>query len=205
MQVVVLGAAGQLGREVVRALLARGHLVRAVVRRSPVPAFDTSVEMWLADARSKTDLCAAIGGCEALVNTIGAGTLRRNDVESSTTAAAVAAAEEMGVHRYIALSAGMVGLDWWIFKYFLRPLIFRNIVAEHCRVEETVKASALNWTIVRPPKLANGPPCGYTESLEREPRSFTIARADVADFIAAEIANNEFVRQAVFIASRRDS
>jgi uncharacterized protein YbjT (DUF2867 family) len=161
------------------------------------------VEVRLADARNKTDIGAAIRGFAAVVNTIGAGTLRRNDVESTTTAVAVATAQEVGVLRYIAMSAGMVALDWWIFKYILRPLIFRNILAEHCRVEAIVKASALSWTIVRPPKLTNGPSRGYLASVERLPGSFLTARADVAAFIADELESNQYIRQPVFIASRR--
>jgi uncharacterized protein YbjT (DUF2867 family) len=203
MRVVVLGAAGQLGREVVRALVARRHAVCAAVRRPPVPALGSSVEVRLADARNKAEIRTAISGFDAVVNAIGAGTLRRNDVESTTTAIAVGAAQDVGVERYIAMSAGMVALDWVIFKYILRPLIFRNILAEHCRVEEIVKASALSWTIVRPPKLTNAPPRGYVASLELQPETFLAARADVAAFIADEVENQAYVRQAVFIASRR--
>jgi uncharacterized protein YbjT (DUF2867 family) len=203
MRVIVLGAAGQLGREVVCALVQRGHTVRAAVRRPPVPAFDSSVEARLADARDKPQILAAASGFDAAVNAIGAGTLRRNDVESATTAIAVAAAQEIGVKRYIAMSAGMVALEWPIFKYILRPLIFRNIVAEHRRVEAIVKASTLTWTIVRPPKLTNGAPAGYVASLELQPTLFSAARADVAAFIADELDSDQYVRQAVFIASRR--
>jgi uncharacterized protein YbjT (DUF2867 family) len=118
MRVVVLGAAGQLGREVVRALVARRHAVCAAVRRPPVPALDSSVVVRLADARNKAEIRTAISGFDAVVNAIGAGTLRRNDVESTTTAIAVGAAQEVGVERYIAMSAGMVALDWVILKYF---------------------------------------------------------------------------------------
>lgn len=75
MRVVILGAAGQLGMETVRTLSARGHAVCAAVRRPPVPAFGGSVEVRLADAPSKADLSAAIGGVDALVNLIGGGTL----------------------------------------------------------------------------------------------------------------------------------
>jgi len=101
------------------------------------------------------------------------------------------------------MSAGMVALDWLFFKYVLRPLIFRNIVAEHRRVEEIVRGSTLAWTIVRPPKLTNGPATGYAASLEPQPKLFSAARADVATFIADELQHNAYVRQAVFIASRR--
>jgi uncharacterized protein YbjT (DUF2867 family) len=111
MRVVVLGGAGQLGREVVRTLVARGHTVRAAVRRRPDPALPSSVEIRIADARNKSKTCAAISGFEAVVNVIGGGTLRRNDVASSTSAVAVPATQEVGVKRYIAISAGMVALD----------------------------------------------------------------------------------------------
>jgi len=85
MRVAVLGAAGQLGREVVRALSGRGDSVCAVVRRPPAPAFDSAVDVRIADARDKTQLRATIAGFDVLVNTIGGGTLRKNDVASSTT------------------------------------------------------------------------------------------------------------------------
>jgi uncharacterized protein YbjT (DUF2867 family) len=161
------------------------------------------VEVRLADARNTTEIRGAIRGFDALVNAIGAGTLRRNDVESTTTAVAVAVAHEVGVERYIAISAGMVALDWPIFKYLLRPLMFRNILAEHRRVEGIVNTSPLAWTIVRPPRLTNRPPTGYLASSELQPRLLSAARADVAAFIADELESNQHVRQAVFVASRR--
>ena len=203
MRVVVLGAAGQLGRQAVHTLSSRGHTVCAAVRRPPAPAFECSVEIRLADARNKAELRAAMSGFEAVVNVIGGGTLRKNDVESTTSTVAVAASEEAGIRRYIAMSAGMVALDWALFKYVLRPLIFRNILAEHRRVEEIVKASPLVWTIVRPTALTNRPAAGYVASLELQPRAFVTSRADVAAFIADELEKNGYVRQAVFVTSRR--
>jgi len=203
MRIVILGAGGQLGREVVRALVARRHTVCAAVRRPPDPPFDSTVEVRLTDARNTAQLRAAITGCAAVVNVIGGGTLRRNDVASSTTAVAVPAAQEVGVKRYIAMSAGMVALDWPLFKYVLRPLIFRHILAEHCRVEAIVKASALDWTIVRPTALTTHPARGYVASLALYPRAFMTTRADIAAFIADELESNQYVRQAVFVTSRR--
>src|SRR5215469_8271250 len=203
MRVVVLGAAGQLGREVVRRLAERRHEVCAAVRRPPIPALGSAVEVRLADARNKAEIRSAMNGSDIVVNVIGGGTLRRNDVASSTSAVAVPAAQEVGVKRYIAMSAGMVALDWPFFKYILRPLIFRHILAEHRRVEEIVRASKLDWTIVRPSALTNRPARGYEASLEMQPRSFMTTRTDVAAFIADELERNQYIRQAVFVASRR--
>ena len=66
------------------------------------------MDVRLVDARNTTEIRAAISGSDAVVNAIGAGMLRRNDVESTTTVIAVAAAQEVGVQRYIAMSAGAV-------------------------------------------------------------------------------------------------
>src|SRR6516165_4815365 len=198
MRVIVLGANGQLGGEGVRHVAARGHKATAFVRRPPNGLLDKTVEIRLGDARKREDLIAALPGHQVLINAIGSGSLRKSDVESSTTAVAVATAQQLGISRYIAMSAGMVALDWPLFNYLLRPLIFRNIMAEHLRIEEIVKASALRWTIVRPPKLTNGPPRGYVASLELQQRSFSVARADVAAFIADELESNKYIRRAVF-------
>ena len=103
------------------------------------------------------------------------------------------------------MSAGMVALDWPLFKYVLRPLIFRHILAEHRRVEEIVRASVLDWTIVRPSALTNQPARGYEASLELLPRAFMTTRSDVAAFIGDALDSNKYIRQAVFIASRRTS
>lgn len=154
-----------------RILSARGHSFCAAVRRPPTPAFGDSVEFRLADARNKADLRSAINDFDAVVNVIGGGTLKKNDVASTTSAVAVAASEEAGVRRYFAMSAGMVALDWVLFKYVLRPLIFRHILAEHRRVEEIVRRSGLAWTIVRPTALTNRSPTGYVASLELQTRA----------------------------------
>jgi len=202
MRIAVLGATGQLGREIVGTLAKRGHRVCAVVRRPPQPPLDSSAEVRLADARNKEQIRSAIGGCDAVVNVIGGGTLRRNEVASSATAVVVPAVQAAGVKRYVAMSAGMVALDWPFFKYVIRPLVFRHILAEHKRVETIVTASPLDWTIVRPTALTNHPAKGYVASLELQRRAFITTRADVAAFIADELEGNKYERKAVFIASR---
>ena len=205
MRVIVLGAAGLLGREVVREVSARGNEVTAFVRRPPTLAFDKRVRIETGDARELASVSRVIEGHDAVVNTIGGGTLGWNDVESSTTTIAVNAARNVGVRRYIAMSAGMVALEppiSLLFRFVLRPLLFEHIYAEHLRVEAIVRASMLLWTIVRPPRLTGRPPRGYIASLERQKGCLSASRADVAAFIATEIERNEYVCRAAFIASR---
>ena len=203
MRVAVLGAAGQLGREVVQALLQCGQAVRAIVRRPPKPGFPSSVEVQLVDANEVDKLSAALKDQDAVVNAIGARSLRKNTIASTAARSAVVAAERAGVRRFIAISAGMVDMRWPIFKYLLRPLIFRNVVAEHGRVEAIVRASDLLWTIVRPSRLTNEPGAGYTVTAQLQGDSWSTSRSDLAAFIADEIQKNEWVRRIPFVTSRR--
>jgi len=205
MRVIVLGGAGLLGREVVREVSTRGNEVTAFVRRPPTPAFADGVRIETGDAGDLSSVSRAIAAHDVVVNAIGGGTLRRSEVESRTTSIAVNAARNLGVRRYIAMSAGMVALEpplSLLFRFVLRPLIFEHLYAEHLRVEAIVRSSTLLWTIVRPPRLTMRPPSGYLVSLVRLKGSLSASRTDVAAFIATEIEKNQYICQAPFIASR---
>ena len=66
--------------------------------------------------------------------------------------------------------------------------------------QRIVMASQLAWTVARPPRLTNGPTKGYKVSSPLQPRSYSMARADVAAFIADEIDANPYGRKAVFLS-----
>jgi uncharacterized protein YbjT (DUF2867 family) len=202
VRILVLGASGQLGRQVVRQATARGHEVTAFVRRSPSPAFGPSTKVHIGDAEREDDVCAALPGQQVVVNTISAGTLRRNQIVSRTTAVAVAAARSMRVTRYIAMSSYLVTVDWPIFRYVLIPLIYRNVAAEQRCTEQLVTASSLDWTIVRASRLTNGPAVGYTASMER-PSSFFVSRQDVAALILDELESDTHMHRAVFVGAQK--
>lgn len=148
-------------------------------------------------------LVAAAAGQDALVNTIGSRTLKTNTVESDTTRTAVDAATAAGLRRYIGMSAGMVAPISFVFDHIVRPIFFRNLMREHLAVEQIIRASGLDWTIVRPSRLSNKPPSGYVASVETRPRGpISISRADVAAFITSELEHCQYIGQAVFLMSK---
>lgn len=211
MRILVIGAGGGLGRAVVEQLLDEGHNVRAFARR-PAPAVadhgqrGRDVEAVCGDARDSAALAAAMTDQDVVVNAIGSGTLRRNTVESDTTRTALETAGRLRLRRYIGLSAGMVAPVSPMFDHLIRPTLFANLYREHLAVERLIRASGLDWTIVRPTKLGDKPAAGYRESNATRPRGpIVISRADVAEFIAREIRDNRYIKQAVFLvsASRR--
>lgn len=203
MKVLVLGANGQLGSTVVARLARDGHHIRAFMRRPDADVERPKVELFRGDATDEMSVVAAAMGQDAVVNAIGSGTIRRNTIESDTTRVVLRALACTPVQRYIAMSAGMVAPVSFIFDRVIRPLLLGNLYREHRRVEELVRASNLNWTIVRPPRLSNRPPSGYLEATDERPKGrISLSRADVADFIAKALATNAYRHQAVFLTSR---
>ncbi len=191
-----------LGRQVVRQASARGHDLTAFVRRPPSPAFGPSIRVQIGDAMRQDEVCAALAGQQAVVNTIGGGTLRPNQIVPRTTAVAVAAAQSMHVTHHIAMSSFLVTVDWPIFRYVLIPLIYRNVTAGQRCTEQLVTASSLDWTIVRPSRLTNWTASGYALSME-QPSSFFVSLQDVAAFIVDELDRDAHIREALFVGAHK--
>jgi uncharacterized protein YbjT (DUF2867 family) len=84
----------------------------------------------------------------------------------------------------------------------LRKTLLRNVAEDCAAMENVVMASDIDWTIVRPPRLTNGPLTGrYALAAGRMPRgSVSVGRADVAHFMLDELASNAFARQIVGMA-----
>ena len=172
MRVTVFGATGRTGREVVARALAAGMEVTAYVRDparldpgSPGVAVVTGT--LLDDAR----LADALAGRDAAVSALGVGRPLRTDPEVvEGVRRIVAAMEAAGVGRLVYLS--FVGVrdsrprSGLVIRHVLSRVV-RNEAADHERKEAIVRASGLDWTIVRPPLLTSGPADG---GLRREER-----------------------------------
>ncbi|NUP74447.1 MAG: NAD(P)H-binding protein, partial [Sinomonas sp.] len=66
---------------------------------------------------------------------------------------------------------------------------------------EIVQASGLDWTIVRPSRLLDGPRGEYRVQIGRNlPRGYSTRRADVADYILRSLDDRSAVREAVSVA-----
>jgi uncharacterized protein YbjT (DUF2867 family) len=202
VNVLVLGAAGELGRAAALQLSHTGHRVRGFVRRESDLQIQGAADVVVGDATDKAAVRAAASAQTAVVNAIGAGTLRRNTIESVTTGSVVAALNGFS-GRYVAVSAGLVGVNFLLFDRVIRPLILGNIYREKRILERIVKSSALNWTIVRPARLTNDTPRGYLESETARPGNrLSVSRQDVAAFITHLINHVEYSRKTVFVGSR---
>lgn len=202
MKLAILGATGGTGQELTAQALALGHTVRALVR-SPdkVTLRHDRLEVVKADLLNESafTLAAKLEGSEAVLSALGVLSLGITHFYSDTAKLLVAAAQQARVKRLLFVSS--VGADpsehepWW-YLWFVRRLLI-NYYVDMARMEQVVMDTAgLEWTVVRPSYLTNGPKTGvYRVTPRYAPEGgVRISRADLADFMLRQLEGNTYVR-----------
>jgi putative NADH-flavin reductase len=203
MKIVVFGATGGTGRELVTQALEKGHHVTALAR-SPEKLADfehPELEVIPGDVLERADVERAVEGQDAVLCAIGTGA-QRTTLREDGTRIIVGAMQKAGVSRLVCLSSLGVGDSRANLPFFTKHVIvgifLRHAFADHARQEAVVSKSALNWTIVRPPHLKEGPRTGdYRQGFpptDRDIRGW-ISRADVADFMLKTVTGDTYRRQ----------
>jgi putative NADH-flavin reductase len=211
MKMTVFGASGGVGGQVVRQALDAGHKVTAVVR-DPArfqlrhPALEVLAVPGLTDPEL---LRPALDASDAALSGIGPRGRKDGPVASSATRGILGALEASGVRRFVAVSAAPVGPvpagDSWLNRRILLPFVgalLRDVYADLAEMEDEIRRSTTEWTVLRPPKFTNRPLTGrYRISVGGSvPRGYTISRADVAHAMLAVLDDPATVRQPVGVA-----
>jgi putative NADH-flavin reductase len=206
MRLFILGATGGVGRQLVEQALERRHQVTAFVR-SPqkLGAAPHGLTVIPGDVRNTDAISAALAGHDAVLSALGPPGPARNTITSDSARAIVAAMQIAGVPRLIVVGVAALFPDVGIFGRLLRKTLLRNIANDSAEMERIVKATPLEWTIVRPPRLTNGPRREhYGVADDRLPNgaggNATINRADLAQFILDEVEQPGHMRRVVGIA-----
>jgi uncharacterized protein YbjT (DUF2867 family) len=211
MRLTVFGATGGIGGHVVRQALDAGHRVTAVVRdpsRFDVshPALEVATVPGLTDPEV---LRPVLEGSAAAISGVGPRGRKDGPVASSTTRGILRAMAASGVRRFVAVSAVPVGPlpegESFVNSRILLPLISafaRNVYLDLAEMENEIRRSTAEWTIVRPPKLVNKPLTGKYRTIVggNVPRGYAISRADVADAMLAVLDDPATLGQAVGVA-----
>lgn len=206
--VLVLGATGGTGKLIVSEALARGHSVTALVR-SPEKAGDLKgARLVTGDARDVNALRSALEGQDLVVSALGtpASPFREVTLLSSASRALIEAMKSEDVKRLVAitgLGAGdSYGHGGFLFDRLIYPLLLRHVYADKNRQEDLIRASGLDWVLVRPAVLNNKPGRGNVRTLEdlSDFHGGTIARQDVARFIADQLESDTWLGRSPLIA-----
>lgn len=200
MKITVLGATGGVGGEVVGQALDRGWDVTAVVRdsaRLKLPA-----HVVVAGLHEHDKLAAAVEGRDAVISAVGS----RDRGPTTVCADGARAALEAGAKRLLVVSASGMHTegDGFFTRTLVKPLLntfLKHGWADMLAMEDVVTASGVDWTVVRPPMLLDGPRTGKVASrLDGNVRTFTIRRADVAAFLLDAVAEPTLIKAKVSIA-----
>jgi putative NADH-flavin reductase len=203
MKLLVFGATGGTGRELVEQALAQGHEVTAYAR-NPAKLGDITharLQVIRGDVLDAAAVEQAVPGHDAVVCAIGAGA-GRTSLREDGTRNIVRAMEKVGVRRLICQSSMGVGDSranlGFLTKCVIVPVFLRHAFADHERQEAVVKESDLDWTIVRPPHLKDGPRTGaYRHGFPTTDTGIQgqISRADVADFMLKQLTEDTYLHQ----------
>lgn len=209
MKLTVFGATGGTGVEVVCQALTRGHEVTAVVRdpaRLAVPAHDR-LEVVTANVFAPAELVPAVSGREAVISALGPRDRGPTTVCRDGTSGIMSAMDTAGVRRLVVVSnSGMhTDGDGLFVRRVVKPILIRMLREgyEDMQVmEDRVRASGLDWTVVRPPKLTDKPATGRVRSSVggNVRGSFTITRADLAAYVLRAAQDDELIGTAPFVA-----
>lgn len=204
MRVLVLGATGGTGRHVLEEAIAAGHEVTALVRDPVALGTIQGVRTLAGDATNEVDMRAALTGQEAVLNAIGSRRIT-HPVEEDSTAVLLPEAERVGIRRLVVCSAFGVGetreganaFQRAFFSSFLGRVYAAKEVAD-----AAVRASGLDWTLVYPTRLTDGPATDRILTVESFSGVGRISRADVARFMVQQLESDRWSRQTVIVSGR---
>lgn len=204
MRLTILGATGGIGRLLLPLALDQGHEVTAFARAPEKIATNGSrLRVLGGDLFNSSQMAAAIQGSDAVLSAFGPSTLRRTRQRRDFGHTLVEALRSARVNRFLHVSTAFLFRDGGLAVNLMANTLFHNVTADSRDCETEMAQPDLAWTIVRPPRLLNGPPTGRTRAISGHlPKNgFLISRADVAAFLLQEAVNPRYVRQVVGISN----
>ncbi len=221
MKLTIFAATGGIGRQVLRQAVAAGHDVTAVVRDpTRVPAGIRTVTADLATPEGAV-LAAAVAGADGVLSGLGRRSRADAGIAARGTGAIVDAMGATGVRRIVVVSAAPVATvaspgrpdpprydpgDGLFTRHLLGPfvkVVLRENYTDLALMEDVLRDSGLDFTVVRPPRLTSKPLTGtYRTALDQNVRrGLSIPRADVAHLMMATLDDPGTIGHSVGIAS----
>lgn len=212
MRIVIFGANGQTGRLLTRCVLDAGHDAVAVTRRpADFPFARPGLTVVGADVRDASSIAGALDGADAVLSTLGVPfSVRPIDTYSTGVRNITAAMQQTGVRRLVVVSSTGAyhypnRVDTPFALRIVEPVITRTIgkstYDDQRRMETIVRASGLDWTIVRPSGLFDLPaPTNYVAG-EVEPVGGFTARIDLADYLTRLAADAGSIGRTVVVST----
>jgi putative NADH-flavin reductase len=207
MKLIILGATGGTGLELIRRSLVHGHSVTAFVRDpSRLEEFRGRIAIKQGDLLNRNALAEVLQGQDAVLSGFGPRVpIARTDAHLLEEFATVLTCAMTGANlrRAIVISTAFLFKDSIMPPtYLVGKLFFPTVVADSAAMEGIFEESGLDWTLIRPPQLSDSTFTGkYRVRLGHLPRmGFKIGRADVAEYFVQTASDNTLIRKIVGVS-----
>lgn len=209
LNILVIGANGGIGKKAVEIALQSGHKVTAMVRNpANLTLSHPNLEIVRADIMQPASFNQYVKDKDAIISAIGGKMDKPTTLYSEGNSNLLAVMKKLGVRRVFFISSQAIEISpeqpfyvRWAAKYIVQKL-FKYGYADQRVMEDIIKKSNINWTIMRPPRLTNGEVTGqYRVAMNRFLKNcLSISRADVAHFMLNNISNETAYKVIVEIA-----
>lgn len=206
MKIAVFGATGGTGKQLVQQALAAGHEVTALVRDpAKLVADHARLTVVTGNVLDSVAVERTLQGADGVVMSLGNTDNNPDYVVSQGTQVVVDAMKRLGQpKRIVVVSSLGVGESKdqvpFAFKMLMKSVL-RKPMEDKERQEALVKASGLDWTLVRPGGLTDGPATGaYRSGLDPKIGAGQVSRADVAGFVLEQLTDATYLYQAPAIS-----
>jgi putative NADH-flavin reductase len=212
MQIALFGASGGTGRLLTRQALDAGHAVVAVTRNpTQFPVVHPRLTVAEADVHDRSAVASAVAGADAVLSTLGVPFTRQPiTLYSEGIAGIVAGMERHGVKRVVVVSSAATdprphAEGGVILNKVIQPLVTATIgkttYADMRRMEALLRATNLDWTVIRPAGLFDAEEVsGYRLEEDHADGVFT-SRADLAASMLAQLETPEWVHRTVAVTT----
>ena len=206
MKILIIGGTGKTGRHIIEQALQKGHYVTVLARNpTKLKLEHPNLKTLQGNVLQRKEVAAAVKGQDAVLSALGHKRfIIPSSILSKGTTNVIDAMEEYNVKRLVCITS--LGINDSRFRLglyytlFVIPVILLFYFMDKSKQEKLIRASKLDWTIVRPAQLTNGKMRAtykHSPNLGNYILTKMISRADVAHFMLQQLSDKQYVHKAV--------
>lgn len=197
MKILVVGGTRGTGMRVAEEAARRGHAVTVTARHAPSPAPPWPVKV--VDATDEPALRLALSGQEGVVCAVGGGRkLGPQRLREQATECLVRAMQSEGLQRLVVVSSLGAGDSVGSVPFLVRTIL-RNPMKDHTAQEKVVRQSHLEWTVVRPGRLTDGPEAGFRIGEDGKLQNAKVSRRELGRLIVDLLEQSRYLEQTIAV------
>ncbi len=208
MKLIIFGATGTVGKELVKQALNKGYEVTVFIRNTDKMqnANNANLILYKGDVLNVGEVENVLKNQDVVLCALGDGKVGK--IRALGTKNIIEAMNKTGQKRLICQTTLGMGESYgnlnFIWKHIMFGMLLKKAFQDHQLQEKYILESNLDYTLVRPSALTDGGvtndyKIGFDGNLKK--LNLKISRADVANFMLRQVSTNEYLKKAVSISN----